>query len=152
MQDALDAGIPPVADLSEAEARLWEAFGRGEQVDLRVGDPDSDDPGSGSGWGEARQVRAAVVAALLLGAVQPTAGYVPGVSLRGALITGDLDMRGGVVSCAAVLEGMPVRGHVAARRGENLHRQTSQAQRSSCWTRTPPLSVEISSLTGAGLE
>ena len=39
------------------------AFGGGELVDLRVGDPEADDPAHGDRWGEARQVRAEVVAA-----------------------------------------------------------------------------------------
>ncbi len=103
MADAVNGGTPPVADLWDAERRLWEAFGRGEPVDLRVGDPVSDDPLRGDSWGASRQVRAEVVAALLLGAVQPVAGYVPGVSLTGALIVGDLDVQKGVVGYAAAL-------------------------------------------------
>jgi hypothetical protein len=98
-------GVPEVADLREAERRLWAAFGRGESVDLRVGDPGSDDPMHGHTWAESRHVRAEVIATLLLGAVPPTAGYVPGVSLVGARIIGDLDLGRGVVGCAALLRG-----------------------------------------------
>ena len=98
-------GGTEVADLWEAERRLWAAFKCGEPVDLRAGDPDSDDPMNGHSWAEPRQVRAEVIAALLLGAVPPTAGCIPCVSLVGARIIGELDLRRGVVGCAAVLRG-----------------------------------------------
>jgi hypothetical protein len=73
--------------LSTAERALWEAFPRGEIVDLtgrpRVG---------------ARTIRAEVITALLLGAQPADAGRIAAVRLTGARITGTLDLGHGVVT------------------------------------------------------
>jgi hypothetical protein len=73
--------------LSTAERALWEAFPRGEIVDLtgrpRVG---------------ARTIRAEVITALLLGAQPADAGRIAAVLLTGARITGTLDLGHGVVT------------------------------------------------------
>ena len=105
MGDVVAEGGLPVADPREAECRLWAAFGRGILVDLRVGDPEADDPVHADSWDESRRVRAEVVVALLLGAVDPVAGYVPKIRLAGALVEGSLDVRQGIVGCAAELTG-----------------------------------------------
>ena len=105
MGDGATGNDLPVADPREAERRLWQAFGRGVLVDLRAGHPDADDPRTADGWDESRRVRAEVVAALLLGAVDPVAGYVAGVRLEGALVEGSVILRHGVVACAAELTG-----------------------------------------------
>ena len=105
MGDGVAEGGLPVADPREAECRLWAAFGRGLLVDLRVGDPEADDPAHADRWDESRRVRAEVVVALLLGAVDPVAGYVPKIRLAGALVEGSLDVRQGIVDCAAELTG-----------------------------------------------
>lgn len=103
MKEATENGTFPFDDLWESERRLWLAFGRGEQVDLSVGDPALDDPTLGPNWPESRWVRAEVISALLLGAVPPAAGAVPGVSLVGALVLGNLDVRHGTINCAIKL-------------------------------------------------
>ena len=105
MGDGVAEGGLPVADPREAECRLWAAFGRGLLVDLCVGDPEADDPAHADRWDESRRVRAEVVVALLLGAVDPVAGYVPKIRLAGALVEGSLDVRQGIVDCAAELTG-----------------------------------------------
>ncbi|MEW1907408.1 oxidoreductase [Kitasatospora sp. NPDC085895] len=76
--------MPAYEELGEAERRLWEAFPRGEELDLR-GAADT-------------AVRAEVVAALLLGG-GPTAvrGRVGGLRLVGATVTGQLDLTGAAV-------------------------------------------------------
>ena len=79
--------------LSGAEQALWRAFPRGESVDLRVGDPVVDDVGGADSWPKQRRIRAEVITALLLGAVPATAGRLAAVRLRGALVTGDVDLR-----------------------------------------------------------
>ncbi|PBC75727.1 hypothetical protein BX265_0402 [Streptomyces sp. TLI_235] len=73
--------MPAYEELGEAERRLWEAFPRGEELDLR-GAAD-------------RVVRAEVLAALLLGG-GPAAvrGRVGGVRLTGATVTGQVDLTG----------------------------------------------------------
>ena len=84
---------------------MWEAFGRGRLVDLRVSDPEANNPAHADSWDESRRVRAEVVAALLLGAVDPVAGCVPGVRLKGAVVEGRVDAGQGVVAYAAELTG-----------------------------------------------
>jgi hypothetical protein len=83
-----------VADLSTSERQLWEAFPRGAWVDLRDGSPESGDLGAAESWGPDRVVRADVIRALLLGAREAEPGLVPGVRLRGARVTGRLDLTG----------------------------------------------------------
>jgi hypothetical protein len=91
-------------DLTTAERALWAAFPRGAWVDLRSGDDEDDVPANAGGWPRSRQVRAGVVTALLLGACQPEPGHYPAVRLRGAWITGRVDLMGAVISHALVLE------------------------------------------------
>ena len=81
------------------------AFPSGAWVDLRSGNPDEDDPANAGRWGNGRIVRAQVITALLLGARDIERGYFPAVRLRGARVTGQLDLMGAVVSHALVLEG-----------------------------------------------
>ncbi|MFJ5773105.1 membrane-associated oxidoreductase [Streptomyces sp. NPDC093094] len=78
-----------INDLTPAEARVWRAFARGENVDFRTG-PD-EDPATGSGWGPGRTVRASVLRALLVSAPQED-GEISALRLTGARITGRLDL------------------------------------------------------------
>jgi hypothetical protein len=80
----------PELDLTEPERRLWAAYPTGGRVD--VGDAAD------------RTVRAEVIAQLLLGACAPKPGCVPAVRLRGAQVTGCLDISGGTVGCELRLE------------------------------------------------
>lgn len=93
------SGIPGwLGTLSASERRLWAAFGSGQRLDLRVGDAAKDDPATADSWGPGRQVRAAVVAALALGASPPTPGRVPALRLVGARVVGTLDLADGLVN------------------------------------------------------
>jgi len=76
-----------VSDLTPAERRVWEAFPSGELVDLTPLDPAQADQ-----WGPHRRVRASVLVALLTGAREPEPGQVPKLQLRGAYVTGALDL------------------------------------------------------------
>ncbi|MFC9976793.1 hypothetical protein ACFVH6_38430 [Spirillospora sp. NPDC127200] len=78
-----------IEELSPPERRLWEAFRRGEPVDLSSGDPSTSDP---AGWGPERVVRAEVLVALLAGAVEPEPGQVAAVRLTGARVIGSLNL------------------------------------------------------------
>ncbi|MBO0801629.1 MAG: hypothetical protein J2P25_00935 [Nocardiopsaceae bacterium] len=80
--------------LTEPEQQLWKAFGRGELVDF-----------ADAGAGDPPVIRAEVVTALLLGAVEPETGAAAGIRLRGARITGSVDLKGGAVSWPAVFDG-----------------------------------------------
>jgi hypothetical protein len=92
------------ADLSAAEQLIWHAFANGTWVDLRCGDPRLDDPRTARRWPASRTVRAKVIAALLLGAIEPEPGHLPAVRLRGVRITGRLDLMGATISCSLVCE------------------------------------------------
>jgi uncharacterized protein YjbI with pentapeptide repeats len=93
-----------VPDLTEPERLLWAAFPRGAWADLRAGDPVADDPDGAGSWGPSRAVRAEVISALLLGACAAEPGHSPAVRLRGARITGRLDLMGATVTCPLVCE------------------------------------------------
>lgn len=80
--------------LSPAEQQVWEAFPTGGWVNLGTGNDADDDPVHGVAWGEARQVKAEVLLALLCGQVDVPAGQVGMVSLRGARITGEIYLPG----------------------------------------------------------
>ncbi|MEU4701829.1 hypothetical protein [Nonomuraea dietziae] len=97
--------------LTQAERRLWRSFHSGTLVQL--GDnpigvgrtPGQNAPADGATWGPERTVRAQVIVALLLGAREPGVGAVPAVRLRGARITGRLELRGGTVDYELALSG-----------------------------------------------
>lgn len=93
-----------IEDLSEAERAVWTAFGRGAWTDLRTGDPDADQLALAHAWPQSRVVRAEIIAALLLGAAGPQHGSAPALRLRGARITGRLDLTGATIDNAIVCE------------------------------------------------
>jgi hypothetical protein len=93
-----------VSDLTEPERSLWAAFPRGAWADLRASDPAADDLDGAGSWGPARTVRAEVISALLLGACAAEPGHSPAVRLRGARITGRLDLLGATLNCPLVCE------------------------------------------------
>jgi hypothetical protein len=92
--------------MSPAEQELWAAYPTGVLVDLTGrGDP---------------TVRANVLAQLLLGGCEAQVGFVPAVRLRGARITGRLDVSGGRIECElrldrCVLEEAPKFGNAHTR-------------------------------------
>jgi hypothetical protein len=97
--------------LSDAERRLWDAFPAGEFVDLasvKIGigrTAGENAPVDGDSWGPERTVRAEVIRSLLLGAYEVGAGSAPAVRLRGARITGPLEILGGAITHELVLSG-----------------------------------------------
>lgn len=91
-------------DLTETERRLWDVFPVGGWVDLRAGDPAIDDPSRAGRWGPERYVRAEVLRALLLGARQPEPGCAAGIRLRGARVSGRLDLMGATTNWPLVCE------------------------------------------------
>ncbi|MFD7032969.1 oxidoreductase [Streptomyces sp. NPDC059917] len=84
-------------DLTEPERRMWSAFRTGNVCDLSARVAGEDDPHGDRVWGPARSVRARVVALLLLHGPAPVPGRVSSLKLRGARITGRLDLSGGTV-------------------------------------------------------
>lgn len=93
-----------LTDLSAAERLVWQAFTRGTWVDLREGDPVADGLEAAPQWGPGRVIRAEVISALLLGARDLEPGFAPGVRLRGARITGRLDVMGATLAYPLVCE------------------------------------------------
>ncbi|AKL65376.1 MULTISPECIES: hypothetical protein [Streptomyces] len=93
-----------ITDLTPAERRVWDAFPLGERVDFRAG-PD-EDVSAGAGWESGRTLRAEVLAALLLRGDTPAVrGRVAGLNVKGARITGKLDLKYAVVEHAVRLRG-----------------------------------------------
>ncbi|MGI5455613.1 oxidoreductase [Streptomyces sp. CA-249302] len=86
-------------ELTDPERELWDAFPEGRRVDLRVGDEADDRVAGGEGWGPERTVRAAVIAALLLGARGAEAGAVASLRLVGARVSGRLNLGGTQIGC-----------------------------------------------------
>ncbi|MFJ8166030.1 membrane-associated oxidoreductase [Streptomyces sp. NPDC096136] len=91
-----------ITDLTPAERRVWDAFPRGEGVDFREGP--GEDASDGHGWGEERTVRADVLAALLLGR-PAAAGQVAELNVKGARVTGKLNLKYAAVEHAIRLRG-----------------------------------------------
>jgi hypothetical protein len=87
--------------LSDAEQLLIKAFPDGSWLDLRSNAGPDDD---GVNWGAERIIRAEVIASLLLGAVTPKRGKIAAIRLRGAKVTGRLDLMGATVAYALVCE------------------------------------------------
>ena len=89
-------------DLAESEQRLWQAAGTGQWADYRA--PGDAGASAGAGWGPERAIRAEVIRALLAGAAGREPGSIPAVRLRGARITGRLDLMGGQLRWPLVCE------------------------------------------------
>ncbi|HEY9370125.1 oxidoreductase [Streptomyces sp.] len=91
-------------ELTSPERELWDAFPEGRRVDLRTGTPEDDHVAGGGQWGSERTVRAAVIAALLLGANTTQAGAVACLRLAGARISGPLNLAGALIGHPLWLE------------------------------------------------
>ncbi|ATZ27188.1 hypothetical protein SLAV_26980 [Streptomyces lavendulae subsp. lavendulae] len=87
----------PPADLTDVERHMWQTFRAGTVCDLGTRVAEQDDPHGDAEWGPERRVRAEVVALLLLAGPEPVPGRVGCLKLRGAQITGRLDLSGGTV-------------------------------------------------------
>ncbi|HEU5353307.1 MAG TPA: hypothetical protein VFU65_02555 [Actinocrinis sp.] len=99
-----DGEIPRwLPELTRAERRLWEAFPYGATVEYLSGDPDVDDPSQADQWDDDRTIRAAVIAALALGACRPVPGRTAGVRIVGARVVGQIDLRHGQIDVPLTL-------------------------------------------------
>ncbi|WP_406287446.1 pentapeptide repeat-containing protein [Embleya sp. NBC_00896] len=85
----------PPPHLTALEVRLWEAYRRGERLDLSTGTAADDDPRTGVPWGADRTIRASVLARLLLQPPEAEPGHMTALRLTGALVTGRLELGGG---------------------------------------------------------
>ncbi|MFL6073726.1 MAG: hypothetical protein ACJ73S_10060 [Mycobacteriales bacterium] len=94
--------MPRPDDLTAPEASVWAAFAGGDTVDLRDQESPPDTPDSPDG--PERTVRASVLAALLLRAAGAEPGGSAGLRLRGAHVTGLLQLSFADVRYPVVLE------------------------------------------------
>jgi hypothetical protein len=88
-------------DPSEREQELRRTVAAGEPVDLRSGDSELDDPAGGAEWGPERTVRAEHVYELLVGDAELSRAVV----VRGARISGGLNLEATTIACPFVLDG-----------------------------------------------
>lgn len=86
-----------------AERQLLHAVAAGTLVDLRTGDAHYDDPANAAAWGAERTVRAGLLIDLLTGKRTPDGGRLRAVKLRGARITGELDLEAVELVCPLLL-------------------------------------------------
>ncbi|MFF4284488.1 membrane-associated oxidoreductase [Streptomyces sp. NPDC001633] len=87
-------------DLTPPEERIWRAFPRGESVDFSAAE--NEDPALGDTWGAERTVRASVLRALLLKSPRED-GEIPALKIKGARITGILDLKYATIDAAVRL-------------------------------------------------
>jgi len=89
-------------NLSPAEQQMLTAAIIGALIDLQTGDA-SDDPAQGERWDTSRQIRATLLAELLTGKRHGDK-TARAVKLRGARITGPLDLEASTISCPLLLQ------------------------------------------------
>ncbi|WP_432086530.1 MULTISPECIES: oxidoreductase [unclassified Streptomyces] len=111
MTEPREDGVPD--GLTAPERALWRAFRVGRTCDLTEGIAERDDPFGAWEWGEERSVRAEVMALLLLSGPEARSGRVAALKLRGARITGVLDLAGGTIGPYVELQGCRFDGEVA---------------------------------------
>jgi hypothetical protein len=91
-------------ELTEPERAVVRAAEAGGLADLRAGDVGRDDPGQAAGWGRGRTVRAELLADLLTGQRRPGGGQARAVRLRGARVSGALDLEAARLECPLLLD------------------------------------------------
>lgn len=102
---APDTATPPgEEELSTAERALLDAATVGILLDLRAEDARLDNPSRGAGWGYDRTIRAELLARLVTGNLPAYGGQPRGVKLRGARITGPLDLQGCALASPLLLQ------------------------------------------------
>lgn len=97
-------GPGAAGDLSAAEQKLLAATTGGGLTDLRTGRDADDDPTYGATWGIGRQVRSSLLAELLTATAWPEGKLPRRIKLRGARITGPLDLEASTLACPLLLQ------------------------------------------------
>lgn len=99
-------GEAPTRDLTPAERRVLHAMGSGQvDEDLRPDGSEADDVGRSAEWGSERQLRGSVLARWLLAPEGAPPIRLRWFRVRGARITGTLDLEASVLPCPLALVG-----------------------------------------------
>jgi hypothetical protein len=114
--------VHAVEEPTNPEQAVVKAIKTGRLVELPLHKPEVQDPVHGSTWGPERTVRAELLAGLLTGARKPESGTVRMLKLRGARISGSLDLEAATLVCPVVLQGCFFEQPVVLKeaRGESL--------------------------------
>ena len=91
-------------ELTVAERRLLRATAEGKLADLRVGEPEQDDPAQGAAWEAGRTIRAGLLVSLLSGTRRPDAVKPRAIRVRGARIAGPVDLEAATLDCPLLLQ------------------------------------------------
>ena len=91
--------VPSDGELRDAERKLLDAGVGGLLADLRPENADGNDTAQGASWDSSRQIRAGLLADLLTGILLPGGKHPRTVKLRGARITGSLDLEAATLTC-----------------------------------------------------
>src|SRR5438105_3516673 len=94
----------PDGDLSIAERKLLTGTVAGTLIDLRASTTTVTNPARGKRWGTSRQIRAGVLAELLTGMRRLNGNPPRAVKLRGARITGSLNLEAATLTCPLLLQ------------------------------------------------
>jgi hypothetical protein len=86
------------------EQKLRAAAVTGALIDLRAGDAELDDPAQGMNWGAERQVRAELLVDLLTQTQRPDGKFPRAIKMRGARITGFLNLEAAALTCPLLLQ------------------------------------------------
>lgn len=92
-----------VSDLTKSEQEIWQAAVTGVGIDLQSGQDNLDSPERWSEWTPERTVRSEVIAVLLIGDGEAASITVRGIRLRGARITGELNLEATTLRCPLAL-------------------------------------------------
>lgn len=93
-----------VLELTHAEQELIRAVATGQVADYSSDDPEQNDPRKGLEWGPGRTIRADIICALALQTNSVWPVHARGVQLKGARITGRLDLQSAKVTCPLALQ------------------------------------------------
>jgi hypothetical protein len=85
-------------DLTVPERIVYEAFRRGEPADVRCGDAVIDDTSAASQWSADRDIRAEVIAEIVLGSTNASSG-IARLLVRGFRVTGCLELSNSRLDC-----------------------------------------------------
>lgn len=96
--------MQPPSELSENERLLWEAFPRGEQVDLQPQEEIREGTDGKRERKPGHRIRADIIAQLLHTQVDPTPGKIVMLHLRAAHITGRLELQYSKLACPVIFE------------------------------------------------